>query len=142
MAKLVLLTVNVKNYFTRMYLLIGQYMKFALKFVTVYKGYLCYNEQTRPLIILTICACCMWQTLILTLPNLPSSEVWSRPQAGDFLPPSVPMAEVIEKSKVSPQKLYGAVATIRVVWHKKQKRSHVLAHAFIFGIRMGWYWTL
>lgn len=108
-----------------------------LKFVIVYKAYLRYNEQTGALVIFTISACCMWQTLVLSLPNLPSTEVWSRPQVGDFLPPSVPMAEVIEKSKVSPQKNYTESWLPYKSCDKKRKRSQVLAHAFIFRIR--WY---
>lgn len=62
------------------------------------------KKKTGALIIFTISACCMWQTLVLTLPNSPCTEVWSRPQVGDFLPLCVPMTEVIEKSKVSKRK--------------------------------------
>lgn len=80
-------------------------------------------------IIFTISACCIRKTRVLTLSNLPSSNVWFRPQVGDFSP-DILQSEVIKKSASSPQEKYWLVVRNNSFMTFDWKRRPVFVSGF------------
>lgn len=80
-------------------------------------------------IIFTISACCIRKTRVLTLSNLPSSNVWFRPQVGEFSP-DILQSEVIKKSASSPQEKYWLVVRNNSFMTFDWKRRPVFVSGF------------
>lgn len=80
-------------------------------------------------IIFTISACCIRKTRVLTLSNLPSSNVWFRPQVGEFSP-DILQSEVIKKSASSLQEKYWLVVRNNSFMTFDWKRRPVFVSGF------------